>query len=199
MVIGEQIVRLRHARGLTQEELAHRAGLSVDVIRRLEQGQRSTARLETLEKIAKGLDADASVVFAARGQAASEAASREAAKAEHSTDAGPRALSPPDPATPQPRHPGRVMARRIVVDPNFGARLRELREQCRFSLRRLGREVHCSHGYLWDLESGGKRPSAAVAALLDAALGAGGQLSALVSEVSADSAELPATGNGAAG
>src|SRR5690242_21205495 len=71
----------------------------------------------------------------------------------------------------------RAMSRRIVaVDPNFGPRLRELREQSRLSLRRLGRLIHCSHGYLWDLEVGNKRPSVSVAALLDAALGADGRL-----------------------
>jgi transcriptional regulator with XRE-family HTH domain len=82
------------------------------------------------------------------------------------------------------------MPRRIVVvDPNFGRRLKDLREQRRLSLRRLGRQIHCSHGYLWELEMGGKRPSVSVVALLDAALGAGGQLSAMVYEVSADSAD----------
>ncbi|MEV4620502.1 helix-turn-helix transcriptional regulator [Asanoa sp. NPDC049573] len=81
--------------------------------------------------------------------------------------------------------------RTVVVDPGFGRRLKELREQTGMSLRRLGQKIHCSHGYLWDLESGTKRPSVSVAALLDAALGAGGQLSALVYALSADSPERP--------
>jgi transcriptional regulator with XRE-family HTH domain len=81
--------------------------------------------------------------------------------------------------------------RTVVADPGFGRRLKELREQSGMSLRRLGQKIHCSHGYLWDLESGTKRPSVSVAALLDAALGAGGQLSALVYDVSADSQERP--------
>jgi transcriptional regulator with XRE-family HTH domain len=80
--------------------------------------------------------------------------------------------------------------RTVVVDPNFARRLKELRELRHLSLRRLGRQIHCSHGYLWDLEMGSKRPSVSVAALLDAALGAGGQLSAMVYEVSADSADM---------
>lgn len=74
----------------------------------------------------------------------------------------------------------------VAVDPAFGPRLKELRERRGLSLRRLGQQVHCSHGYLWDLEAGGKRPSLSVVALLDAALGADGQLSALVRPVSAD-------------
>lgn len=85
------------------------------------------------------------------------------------------------------------MARRIIaVDPGFGPRLKELREQRDLSLRRLGKQVHCSHGYLWDLEAGIKRPSLSVAALLDIALGANGQLSAMVRAVSADSGDLSA-------
>jgi transcriptional regulator with XRE-family HTH domain len=77
--------------------------------------------------------------------------------------------------------------RTVFADPSFGPRLRQLREQHRLSLRQLGQRVHCSHGYLWDLEAGAKRPSVSVAALLDAALGGNGQLSAMVYEVSADS------------
>jgi transcriptional regulator with XRE-family HTH domain len=85
------------------------------------------------------------------------------------------------------------MPRRIVaVDPNFGPRLKELRDQQRLSLRRLGLLIHCSHGYLWDLEAGSKHPSVRVAVLLDAALGANGQLSAMVYELSADNGELRA-------
>jgi transcriptional regulator with XRE-family HTH domain len=88
------------------------------------------------------------------------------------------------------------MSRRtVVVDPEFGQRLRALRELRRMSLRRLGKQAHYSHGFLWDLESGNKRPSVLVAGLLDAALDAGGQLSAMVREVSADNGILGAGGN----
>lgn len=81
------------------------------------------------------------------------------------------------------------MARRTVgADPDFGKRLKEFRELSGLSLRRLGRMIHCSHGYLWDLESGSKRPSTAVAASLDAALNAGGALSSMVYDLSADTA-----------
>lgn len=60
------------------------------------------------------------------------------------------------------------------------------------ALRRLGQAVDCSHGYLWGPEDGQQRPSVSVAALLDAALGAKGNLSALVHELSADSGGLSA-------
>lgn len=84
----------------------------------------------------------------------------------------------------------RAVQRRIItVDPRFGSFLRELREQRGLSLRRLGSLVHCSHGHLWDLEAGVKRPSKAVAALLDTSLCAEGRLSAMIQDVSADSGE----------
>ena len=83
------------------------------------------------------------------------------------------------------------MPRRVVVvNPNFASRMKELREQRRLSLRRLGQQIHCSHGHLWDLEARNKNPSVKIAALLDTALGADGELSAMVYEVSADNPEL---------
>ena len=92
------------------------------------------------------------------------------------------------------------MSRRsVIVDPGFGRRLRELREDKGLSLRRLGKAVHCSHGYLWDLETGTKRPSVAIASLLDSALDAAGGLSSLVAEMSADTALPPAGQESAAG
>lgn len=65
-MIGRQIAALRHASGLTQEQLAERAHVSVDVIRRLEQGQRRTARIATLHAIAEALDTKVSIGFADR-------------------------------------------------------------------------------------------------------------------------------------
>jgi transcriptional regulator with XRE-family HTH domain len=41
---------------MTQEELAERAGISADVIRKLEQGRRTGAKLSTLNALARGLD-----------------------------------------------------------------------------------------------------------------------------------------------
>ena len=65
-MIGRQLAALRHASGLTQEQLAERARVSVDVIRRLEQGQRRTARFATLHAIAAALDTEVSISFAVR-------------------------------------------------------------------------------------------------------------------------------------
>jgi transcriptional regulator with XRE-family HTH domain len=56
--IGRNLKRLRDDRGLSQEALAHAADVSVDVISKLEQGRRQSARITTLTKIANGLDVD---------------------------------------------------------------------------------------------------------------------------------------------
>jgi transcriptional regulator with XRE-family HTH domain len=50
--------RIRHLRGklLSQRELADKAQVSVDLIRKLEQGRRHTASIASLQRIAKALD-----------------------------------------------------------------------------------------------------------------------------------------------
>jgi transcriptional regulator with XRE-family HTH domain len=84
------------------------------------------------------------------------------------------------------------MHRLVIVDPAFPARLRELRGRAGLSLRALGRLVNYSHGYLWDLESGAKRPTVQITHALDSALNAGGDLTTLVSAAPADSPLPPA-------
>jgi transcriptional regulator with XRE-family HTH domain len=58
--MGDRLAELRLRRGLTQESLAERAGLSVDVIRKLEQGRRRTARLSSINALARALDTEPS-------------------------------------------------------------------------------------------------------------------------------------------
>ncbi|MFF9589209.1 helix-turn-helix domain-containing protein [Streptomyces sp. NPDC014646] len=53
--LGDKLRRLRRQSGLTQEALAGRAGVSVDVVRHLEQHRKSSARLPTLHALSKGL------------------------------------------------------------------------------------------------------------------------------------------------
>src|SRR6266542_1065748 len=49
---------------MTQRELAERAGVSADLISKLEQGQKQTALLTTLHKIAGALDVDVTALLA---------------------------------------------------------------------------------------------------------------------------------------
>jgi len=59
---GVHVRTLRHARGLTQEELAERSTLSVDAVRRIERGAFSPS-LETVNKLATGLDVSLRTLF----------------------------------------------------------------------------------------------------------------------------------------
>lgn len=62
----------------------------------------------------------------------------------------------------------------------FGSRLRQARTAAGLTLERLASIVHYSKGQLSKVETGHKRPSQELARLCDAALGAGGELVALV-------------------
>ncbi|WP_214110756.1 helix-turn-helix domain-containing protein [Acrocarpospora catenulata] len=53
--LGDRLAAARKRRGLTQSELASLAGVSLSLIRKIEQGERPDTRLETLRKIAKSL------------------------------------------------------------------------------------------------------------------------------------------------
>lgn len=64
--IGRCLRRLRREQGLTQEQLAERSGVSVDLIAKLEQGRRETARLTSLMKLANGLDVELSALAGRR-------------------------------------------------------------------------------------------------------------------------------------
>ncbi len=57
LAIGERIKRLRHGL-MTQDDLAAAAGVSTDLIRKLEQGRRQTASITSLHRIAAALDVD---------------------------------------------------------------------------------------------------------------------------------------------
>ena len=61
--IGQRIAHLRGAR-MTQTSLASAAGVSVDLIRKLEQGRRHTVSIASLHRIAGALDVDAGDLLA---------------------------------------------------------------------------------------------------------------------------------------
>lgn len=58
LAIGEHIQRFRKAALMTQDDLAAAAGVSTDLIRKLEQGRRHTASITSLHRIAGALDVD---------------------------------------------------------------------------------------------------------------------------------------------
>lgn len=52
VTLGDRLREVRKRRGLTQRELARESGVSVSLIRKLEQGDRQGARLETMRRLA---------------------------------------------------------------------------------------------------------------------------------------------------
>nr|WP_275580953.1 helix-turn-helix transcriptional regulator [Natronosporangium hydrolyticum] len=72
------------------------------------------------------------------------------------------------------------MPRRTPPDPRFGQRMRTLREQHALSFRELGRLTLASKSKLHKIETGMVAADAETATRLDDALGAGGELTAMV-------------------
>jgi transcriptional regulator with XRE-family HTH domain len=89
--IGDNIARRRRALGITQETLAEAAGVSVETIRKLEQNERTAARMSTLNRIARPLRVPTSALL---GNAAQSAARREPDHDELALLAVRRALTP---------------------------------------------------------------------------------------------------------
>ncbi|WP_433362494.1 helix-turn-helix domain-containing protein [Streptosporangium sp. CA-115845] len=70
--IGNRLRKIRDDRSWTQEELAERAGVSRDIIAKLEQGRRESARLTTLMRLANALDVDLSALTGKRDRMGGE-------------------------------------------------------------------------------------------------------------------------------
>ncbi|RKN38434.1 helix-turn-helix domain-containing protein [Micromonospora endolithica] len=67
--IGDHLVRLRTDSTLTQEQLADRAGVSVETVKKLEQNARTSARIPTLRKLATALGVPTSALMGSAAQA----------------------------------------------------------------------------------------------------------------------------------
>ncbi|MDG4792432.1 helix-turn-helix transcriptional regulator [Micromonospora sp. WMMD1082] len=68
--IGEHLARIRRQSTLTQEQLAERAGVSVETVRKLERGERASARMTTLHALARALDVPTTALLGDTSQAA---------------------------------------------------------------------------------------------------------------------------------
>jgi transcriptional regulator with XRE-family HTH domain len=71
---------------------------------------------------------------------------------------------------------------RPIVDPRFAGRLRQLRTERGLSLRQLAAAAYLSKTHLSDFERGTRTPTPGHVAALDAALSAGGALTALLAD-----------------
>jgi len=72
MSLGDRLAEIRRRRSLTQEELAQASGVSLDVIRKLEQNRRDGAQTPTIRKLAHALEVKTSELFTSGSQAPEE-------------------------------------------------------------------------------------------------------------------------------
>jgi transcriptional regulator with XRE-family HTH domain len=63
---GRQLRRLRRQRGLSQERLASRAGISLSAVARLERQSRASCRCRTLARLARALGEDPAALIASQ-------------------------------------------------------------------------------------------------------------------------------------
>ncbi|GAB3856478.1 hypothetical protein GCM10029963_52920 [Micromonospora andamanensis] len=70
---GQILADYRVRASLTQEQLAERSGISVETIRKLEQGVRKSARMDTLHALARALNLPTSALIGDQAEAAARA------------------------------------------------------------------------------------------------------------------------------
>jgi transcriptional regulator with XRE-family HTH domain len=150
--VGTRLRTVRREHGLTLREAAAATGFSVSHLSNVERGTRAVT-----EDVAR--------------------AYANLADATHAVSTSAEDISPL--ARARVPAPKRAASRATLPDDDFGTRLLRLRLDRRLSLTELSSATHVSKSYLGNLERGRKRPSAAVAAVCDAELGAGGTLIAL--------------------
>ncbi|WP_062206490.1 helix-turn-helix domain-containing protein [Streptomyces sp. NBRC 109706] len=90
---GERLQVIRKRRGLTQRGLADESGVSLSLIRKLEQGERTDTRLETARKLAAALSVPTTTLIAAE---AGDAAPAQGVEAERWADVGSALAAGPD-------------------------------------------------------------------------------------------------------
>jgi transcriptional regulator with XRE-family HTH domain len=56
--VGERVKRLRKRAGMTQQELAGKAGISLSNLAQIEQGQKTDPRISTVTALAEALGVD---------------------------------------------------------------------------------------------------------------------------------------------
>ncbi|MEV4271915.1 helix-turn-helix domain-containing protein [Micromonospora aurantiaca (nom. illeg.)] len=71
--IGQKLKRHRKAAKLTQEQLAERAQVSIEIVRKLEQGARRSARMDTLHALARALGVATTALLGDATEAAARA------------------------------------------------------------------------------------------------------------------------------
>ncbi|SNT59761.1 helix-turn-helix domain-containing protein [Actinacidiphila glaucinigra] len=72
--IGARIKEVRKRRGFTQRELAEASGVSLSLVRKLEQGEKTDTRMETARRLAVALHVPTTALLVQDGEDAADAA-----------------------------------------------------------------------------------------------------------------------------
>jgi transcriptional regulator with XRE-family HTH domain len=156
--VGDRIAQLRRERGLTQESLAERAGISRETVKKIERQKRSPS-LSMLEILAEALGVPVGDLI---------------------NPPAPRVLDGRLPELENEEHPGQLLLRSAlqpaIESESFGAELARLMERHGIGVRELARRTDYTAGYISNLRTGAKAPSPMVARILDSALEASGRL-----------------------
>ncbi len=147
---GDSIRRLREEKGLTQRELAERAGLSPSYVNEIENGRKRPS-LRVLNRLAGGLGVPAGVLMGPLGIAA-------AAMAEGGGDDSSESVTPA------------VGAASTVAELGVGDRLRLARQGKGLTLAQLADKTGLSISYLSDVERGVELPAVETLAALATSL-----------------------------
>ena len=73
MSIGATVKRIREAAGMSQQQLASAAGLSLSLLAQMEQGKNENPRLDTIRSLAQALEVGVAVLVENAAQKASPA------------------------------------------------------------------------------------------------------------------------------
>jgi transcriptional regulator with XRE-family HTH domain len=118
-----RLAQLRHERGWTQELLAGHAGVSTELVKKLEQGRKPSARLSTLGALARALDVPIGVLLGEN--ALSDPPVR------------PARLADENPESPQGGEPGRPTLLRVLIAERHWQRFQVFEVQFRRAAREL--------------------------------------------------------------
>jgi transcriptional regulator with XRE-family HTH domain len=117
--LGERLREIRKRRGLSQRELSEQSGVSLSLIRKLEQGERNDTRLETARQLAKALKVPTTRLVAEHAEEAADSGTVDRWKAVHAALAASPGPSPESGGLDEPPTYGGVREALEAVVPLF--------------------------------------------------------------------------------
>jgi transcriptional regulator with XRE-family HTH domain len=153
-ILGTRIRELRLERGWTQETLASHAGLSPDLVRKIEQGRKNTPRITSLDALAAALGVSIAELMT-ESRAKNPAEQPRESHSSASLDSG--------------EQPAETAG-------TFGVLLTKFMDERGVGVRELARQTNFDSAYISKVRIGSKKPSPRMAEVLDSTLSANGKL-----------------------